>query len=153
MESVSPIPKTASFHTGGYHASEALYEEPANFSTENAAWLTKCFPTMFKYPPGVQFLPLLKLGMVVHACNPSSGDLGASGSKVQGYPWPHIELDASLGSTRLCHKENKNDHHNKKVVCQSSGSQEKTTFLLGAGKNEICLAIPPPSKQRCRIPS
>lgn len=35
--------------------------------------------------------------MVVHVYNLSSWDLKAEGSEIQGHPWIHIELEASLG--------------------------------------------------------
>lgn len=44
---------------------------------------------------------LQSLGMEVHTCNSSPGEVEAGRSEVQGHLWLH-ELKASLGYTKLC---------------------------------------------------
>lgn len=40
--------------------------------------------------------------MLVHVCNPSFQDIGASGLKMQGFPGLNSLLQASLGYVRFC---------------------------------------------------
>ena len=41
---------------------------------------------------------------MVHICHPSTWEMEAGGSGVQGHPWLHSEFEASLGYMRPCLK-------------------------------------------------
>lgn len=47
---------------------------------------------------------LYKVDVETHTCHPSTGDVDAGGSGVEGHSWLHNELEASLGYIRLCLK-------------------------------------------------
>lgn len=131
--SVSAVLEAASPHRVGSYLRSPM-REVYQLWCWKAAQLIVCLFACHAQVPGVQFLPLPELGMGMYACNPSTGDVAGRGSEVRGYPWLYIELAASLGSMRPCHKTNKqtkNPQLQKEagqlwtmppVSCQNSGS-------------------------------
>lgn len=113
--SCTGAPEAASPHrVGSYLRSPMSVSSGAGKAPE----VDKVFP-YHAQEPGVQFLPLPELDMVMHACNPSTGEVSVRESEVRGYPWLYIELDASLGSMRPCHRRNKNNRNYKKKPVNS----------------------------------
>lgn len=61
-------------------------------------------------PPPFYFLTLFtgvnlsEAGMRLYTCNPSTQQMEARGSGVQGHPWLHIDFEASLGYLSICLK-------------------------------------------------
>lgn len=62
-------------------------------------------------PPPFYFLTLFtsvnlsESGMRLYTCNPSTQQMEARGSGVQGHPWLHIDFEASLGYLSICLKK------------------------------------------------
>ena len=48
----------------------------------------------------------IKLGMVAHTCHPSTWEVEAGGSEVQGHPWTHYEGAAQGADNCICRVQN-----------------------------------------------
>lgn len=65
----------------------------------------------------VECLPGMQeaLSVISAPSNPSTQEMEAGGSKVQGHPWSHCEFNASMGHTRHCLSYTEAEEHVQKV--------------------------------------
>lgn len=68
--------------------------------------------------PGVLFLPLPVLAMMMYTCNLSTGEVVVRRLEVRGYPWLYIELDAQLGVHETLSQNKQKQPQLQKEVCQ-----------------------------------
>lgn len=69
--------------------------------------------------------------MVVHVCNPSTEEIEAEGSGVQGHPPVHNELETSLYYMRLWRKRKKGGGEVSCIIKMIYIGQEKSCRIFG----------------------